>query len=390
MVVAARPNDTLKGDWVKYWVVCIWLLMASVVPAASAEQVKGLYQQDELVANQSDSLRRKAAAEALGKVIVRVSGRASVLRDPAVAAATGDPLAYLEAYRYESTDKLILEGDKELPATRLVMSFSGVGIERLLRRNNLPVWPANRPAVLLWLVSDDLKAGRQLAELQGDSDSGREVRRAAAERGLPLVLPLLDLQDKRALKPQQVWSMDQQAIAAASDRYSSDAVLVGRFSHTASGRWLSDWSLLHKGEKSVFDADGSSQEQVISAGLAAAAEKLAALYAVVSNGAAGGELLLEVEAVNGFAAWQQVVDYLQGLEAVQQLTLERYGNGMLTVQLKLAGDPAQLSAVLDLDRRLLPVSAPEPKPVAAAVDPAAEPGSAGEPVLPRLRYRWAR
>ncbi|MYM65003.1 DUF2066 domain-containing protein [Pseudomaricurvus sp. HS19] len=374
----------------KYWVVCVWLLLASVVPAASAEEVKGLYQQDELVANQSDSLRRKAASEALSKVIVRVSGRASVLGDPAVAAATADPLSYLEAYRYESTGELIVEGDEELPATRLVMSFSGVGIERLLRRNNLPVWPANRPAVLLWLVSDDLKAGRQLVELQGDSDSGRDVRRAAAERGLPLVLPLLDLQDKQALKPQQAWSMDQKAVTAASARYSSDAVLVGRFSHTASGRWLSDWSLLHKGEKSVFDADGSSQEQVIRAGLAAAAEKLASLYAVVSNGAAGGELLLEVDAVNGFAAWQQVVDYLQGLEAVQQLTLERYQNGMLTVQLKLAGDPSQLTAVLDLDRRLLPVSLPKPEPQLQPVDPAAATVPAGEPALPRLRYRWSR
>ena len=71
-------------------------------------------------------------------------------------------------------------------------------IKQLLRSNSLPIWPENRPAVLVWLVIDD---GTERSIVAGEhrADAAQQLKDAAAARGVTLALPMGDLEDRMAL-----------------------------------------------------------------------------------------------------------------------------------------------------------------------------------------------
>jgi uncharacterized protein len=358
-------------------------LTALLSMAARAELVENLYQQSELVTGQSTAERQQATRQALAKVLVRVSGRSALLQSAGIQSVLDKPQQFVEAYRYESTDDIIEQDGLPVPAARLVFNFSRAGIERLLRTQQAPLWPANRPSVLVWLVKDDLSAGRELVSLQDGSELSAAASSLSELRGQPLVLPVLDLQDRLTISADQVWNLDQAAIIEASARYQADVLLIGRYSQTSSGRWLSAWTLLHKQHQQVFDRDSAQEVDLVSQGLGAATDFLASVYSISSLGGDTDSVLLEVQQVNGFSNYVQLLSYLDALEVVRQLDLVLLEEQTIRVKIKLEGESRSLIDALELDRRLQPVVSRESTPVALPKVLEAH-GSENNP----LRYRW--
>ena len=79
------------------------------------------------------------------------------------------------------------------------------------------------------------------------------MRDFAGARGLPIIFPVLDFEDRRSLSENIVWNLDEQAIAAASERYGADSILAGRLHFTASGELVGLWQFLFQEEAEVFD-----------------------------------------------------------------------------------------------------------------------------------------
>ncbi|MGH1372850.1 MAG: DUF2066 domain-containing protein [Cellvibrionaceae bacterium] len=359
------------------------LLLIFLSMGARAELVDHLYQQSELVLDQSDEARQRAAQSALSKVLVRVSGRATLLELESIQQVLGQSQRFVEAYRYESTGDTLVQDGVELPASRLVLNFSRSGIERLLREQQAPLWPANRPSVLVWLVKDDLSVGRELVSLQAAGELAQVASQVSKLRGLPMVLPSLDLQDLLNINADQVWTLDQAAIIEASARYRADVILVGRYTQTSSGRWLSAWTLLHKQHQQVFDIDTAEEGELVAEGLAAATDFLASIYSISSLGGATESVTLEVQQVNGFTDYVQVLNYLDSLEVVRQLDLVSLAGQSIRLRVKMEGEIHSLEDALELDRRLQP-TAPQ-RPDDSLIPTNLEPvGSDENPLL----YRW--
>ncbi len=366
-----------------YSPVLVSLLLVILSAGVRAEMVENLYQQSELVLDQSDKARQQAAQSALAKVLVRVSGRASLLELASVQRALSQSQRFVEAYRYESTADTIVDGELEKPASRLILNFSRTGIERLLRKQQAPLWPSNRPSVLVWLVKDDLSVGRRLVSLQDTSELSQAASQVSQLRGMPMVLPSLDLQDLLSIDADQVWSLDQAAIIEASARYQADVILVGRYTQTSSGRWLSAWTLLHKQHQQVFDVDTALERELVAEGLNATADFLASIYSISSLGGATESVTLEVQQVNGFSDYVQVLNYLDSLEVVRQLDLVSLERQRIRLRVKMEGEIHSLEDALELDRRLQ--SAPSQGSVKGLIPTNLEPvGSDENP----LRYRW--
>lgn len=365
------------------WIIGVWICL---IPALGhAGTVSNLYQQSELVVGQSLAERGQAAAAALATVVVRVSGQPQALDAAEVQAALASPDRYVEAFRYESGNATLERDGVQVPATTLVLNFSPAGVENLLRQAGLPLWPANRPAVLLWLVTDDLQAGRQMVSLQGDSPAAAAVQTAAATRGLPLVLPLMDLEDQVALNAEDLWSLDHSVIEEASARYGVGAILVGRYSQTSSGRWLSAWVLLHKQDRQVFDAEGNSEAEVLQYALNASSDYLAGIYAINTRGGAVDAVVMEIEQVEAFADYAKALSYLQALAMVRELDVVAIEGNRVRVLLRTEGEMSQLQNALELDYRLSPVM---PATGSGAVALPGQLSPAGSEQNP-LRYRWA-
>jgi hypothetical protein len=327
------------------------LLTMISVSSVYAEPVKKIYTQRILVVDQSDQHRKQAASDALAKVLVRVTGLKRTAQDIRLKGLLSNAEAYVQSFYYESSKELILYRDQEVQASTLVLSFSSKELEKLLRSYELPIWPANRPSILVWMVQDSV-AGRTITPLDGDSEMGSLLASVSDEMGLPLVLPMLDLQDQQSINTKQLWDLDFTSIGKASQRYLVDAILVGRYSQTSSGLWLASWSLLHKGRQLLFDGQGQTQAELIDAGLTEVTEYLAGLYSIVTDDSMTNALTMAVSGINNFADYVELLAYMDGLAVVNKSMPAAVRGNELVLKIYLNGDLALLLDALELDNKL--------------------------------------
>lgn len=328
-------------------VILVGVVLATVV---RAEQVVDLYTAEVLVTSQSGAERERAAREGLADLVVRVTGDPQAREHPQVQEALTRAEDFISEFNYVSTGEAVEVDGESRPASRLVMKFSSVELERLLRAASLSFWPANRPGVLVWMVA------RDQGELSRVSDAERreQLRARARVRGLPIVLPLDDLEDRLALPARQIWELDEQAIRNASRRYEAEAILVGRYSETSSGQWRSDWQLYHPLGNPTFYVRADSVQALLSQAIDETANHFAGLYAIVPREEGPGAVVLQVGGVDGFGDYKAVERYLEDLAMVRRAELVTLRPGVLTLRLIAEGDRSQLLGTLERDRRLVP------------------------------------
>ncbi|MCW8194331.1 DUF2066 domain-containing protein [Proteobacteria bacterium 005FR1] len=350
------------------------LLLSLLWVPALAQQVD-LYRADMLVTDQSQRERTQAAVDGLAEVVVRASGQPQVLEDPQVIEALRDASKYLVEWRYENSDEMLEINGKQVPAWRLVLRYSGNAIEKLLRDLRLPIWPANRPSMVVWLMVDDGNS-RSRVSSSNRPDVLKYAQASAKRRGIPLVKPLMDLEDQVALSADALWSLDQETIERASERYSADSILVGRLTETSQGQWRAGWLLIHRGRSNVFDSTGVELQDVVATGIDQVANHFFQLYGITPSAVSSEALLLQVDGVEDFASYSRFMSYLQSLAVIRRYDLVAVRGGSVLLYVYLQGELGLLRDALALDERLLPVA-----------DLSANGLSPGNPANP-LRYRW--
>lgn len=350
------------------------LLLSLVSWPAFAQQVD-LYRADMLVVDQSQRERTQAAVDGLAEVVVRASGQPQVLEDPRVINALRDASNYLVEWRYENTGETLDANGEQVPAWRLVLRYSGNAIEKLLRDLRLPIWPANRPSMLMWLIVDSLE-GRSRVSASSHPEVLEATQAAARRRGIPLIKPLMDLEDQVALSAETLWRLDQDAIRQASERYPADSVLVGRLTETSQGQWRAGWVLMHRGRSTAFDSSGEEVADVVAAGIDQIANHFFQLYGITPSAVDSEALLLQVDGVEDFANYTRFMNYLQRLAVIRRHDLVAVHGSSVLLYIYLQGDVTLLRDALALDERLVPF--------ADLSVGGLSPGNPGNP----LRYRW--
>lgn len=349
-----RPSPRLRvrprrGVW-RCW-RSITLLLAGALGAAAAHpvEVPWLYEVEVPVADQSTSERIEAGSQALAEVLMRLTGLASVPRNETVTRALAAPDLYFNQFRFEQTD----DGD----GLELRMQFVPQAVLDLVRDAGLPIWSANRPLVMAWLVVEDGLERRILgADSQHPLVQGLEER--ARERGLPLRLPLLDLTDQLAVEPAAVWGRLSQVLEPASRRYGAEAVLVGRLRQLGAERYAAEWELWHDDRVVALDREAADPAALGRAAADLAADELAARYAVLDRGVQ--RLELAVAELRGAQDYAGLLRYLGGLEFVEDVNVASVSADWVHVALLTAARPEQLLELFRLDGRLLHRDLPAP------------------------------
>lgn len=162
-------------------------LLASLLvlsPLARAEVVDNLYQVREPVTSQQPDERNAALKRALQVLAGRLTGNPQAGQTPALASALAAPESLISQYGYDAG-----------PPEVLVVNFDPAATERALGQAGLSVWGANRPVVMIWWLND-ADSG---ATLVGDGQpASTGVQRGAQRAGLPIRLPLADLNEQLA------------------------------------------------------------------------------------------------------------------------------------------------------------------------------------------------
>ena len=298
---------------------------------ADAARVEGLYQAEVEFEGERDEAFRRA----LGEVLVRITGRRDAPGRPEAEPLLSNAAAYAQQFRQPASG-------------RLWVAFDGAALERELARLGLPVWGAERPSTLLW-IAVDAGGGRRFvvasgAEYEEETEIRAELRAAAAARGLPLVFPLMDAEDRAQASFAEVWGGFEDSIRAASLRYGVDKVLVGRLA--AEDRGFGRWTL--------YGADGAERWN---GGVADSVERVADLYAarfaVVSSGTTR-TLRLGVAGVESIEDYGRVSRFLGGLTAVESLGVESVDRDQVGFRGALRGEPATLDEAVRLGGILRP------------------------------------
>lgn len=240
------------------------LLLVSTLTGLAHARQDDLYSVRVGVEDQSAGARYEALQEGLRRVLVKVTGDSRIDRS-VLPRANRELEDFVSEYLYQPP----LEPEHHESGVDLVARFMPQSIERLVRNAGLPVWPSNRPRVLVWLVADSSDGPRHLsaAEVPGLE---RALQDTFAARAVTMRQPLLDLEDQFILPPEEAWMLEPELLQQVSQRYGSPVILLIRLQPPAPAlEWLAHPDLVDAGlladEVPELPADGSADEDLLAA-----------------------------------------------------------------------------------------------------------------------------
>ena len=307
-----------------------------------------------MVSEEERQLARGARAGLL-QVLVRVSGTKEVENSSLIASSLRKPEVYYYQYSYESTDKTLQIDDEAVPAQLLRIHFEPSAVAKLLRRAGFPVWGSNRPGVLLWLALSDVD-GRRILSGNEVSEITRALQDQARLRGLPLLFPLLDLEDSASLSTAEVWGAFLGRIADASTRYNPDCILTGRIQKDSADRWTVNWSYQIDREWRVTDSVTFSADEMIRSMVDRLANELAERYAIDSS---RSRVTIRIESIENLDDYASVSNYLESLGPVLNSYVVRVKGGEVEFKLDTEGQNEQLIELIQLDEKMVLLNADE-------------------------------
>lgn len=322
------------------------------MPAAAAEVVDNLYRADVAVENHGAAALQAGMQEALAIVLVKVSGRSEVLQEQALRPLLAAPRNYVQQYQYLRDDSGEL---------RLQVEFAAALVNESLSAAQLPLWSATRPPVLVWVVVND-NSGRRFASAETDAELLAQIDSAFDRRGVPLVLPLLDIEDSLAIAVEDLWEFDYATINAASGRYAVNNVLVGRLHQIPGDRWMGEWQYLWQQDSYSSSDYGVSLAAMASAGASLSAEKMAARYAVETSAEIVAQVRVQVQGLASYADYRRALSYLARIDLVDSAQVEFVAEDVVVFRVQAPIQLTQLSRLIELGGRMQPQLMAQPLP----------------------------
>lgn len=307
-----------------------------------AEKVENLYSANVIVSDEGDTERQRGLKNALAQVLIKVSGSRSILVEPAAKQAVKNPLRYLSQFSYvndnDGTQHLNVEFDEE-------------AVRNLLLNNSLPLWQGDRPQVLLWLAIEKTSR-RQLIGTNSHPDTQKLIQAAMQRRGLPYLLPLLDLTDRSLVSVAEVWGGFRDVIRQASIRYSTEATVIGRLFQVAGG-WRSHWSLINEdGSTDVWDVDGNDEATVMAAAIDGLADRLGRVYATRIDNTRSAVVTLSINNISGVEDYAKALAYIESLNFVDRVSVHEIRGANASFIVNYKGHLDDVRANIDRGRVL--------------------------------------
>ncbi len=290
--------------------IMVWLGLMVLLVLAPAAMASGLYQIEVLVEDQSEEVRQEGVRQGLEELMQRLSGRDDVASVAGASSILGQASRYLQQFDYGEP----VESDGE-QRERLRLRFDGGMLEEAMQEAGIPVWAgADRRAAVTWLVVEH-QGVRQIAGGDVLADGQQALRRAGERHGLPLTLPLMDLEDQRAMDSSDLWGGFREPILDASARYEAETVIVGRVHQRGDG-WQGRWILFRNGDSQELSVQGANPTEVVDAGIAGIASRLTRELAAIGVGSEADVYRVEVRGVGSLSDYAWVQRTLEGRRGV--------------------------------------------------------------------------
>ncbi len=351
--MSCRSSDPSQYTLKSIRALLMLVLFAGAVLAVSASQVDGLYSAEVAVDGQSAEQRTDGIKRAFAQMLVKVTGNRDVARRPELQDDIDQAQHYVQQFRYRlAAGQSPAEGE----ASRLLtVQFDMAAVQRLLRERRLPVWGENRPSGLVWL-GIETQGQRRVIRPEQDQALLAAMTAAAEKRGLPLLLPLMDLEDQTGIQVADLWGDFEQNIRRASQRYTPDLIVTGRMTRLSGQLWRVTWRLYHGDRLSNWRDEGADPAALAHAGVEHVADLLAERYAPVGGEANLSRVRLRVSGMLALDQYVAVGRFLQSQSSVESAEMISAEPDAVTYELRVRGGVQVLEQGLALGGMIEPIS----------------------------------
>ncbi len=351
----------MKHKFAYIFILIAWPLAFAALSPAYAVDIKGLYEIEVPVFSQNINERQAAMRRGMLQVLIKISGSSEIPFTPGIPDILENAPGYVQQFRYSAWPvnrpvPHMFEGGKT-PKKILWVRYDKQALNKILQNQGLPIWGRSRPAVLIWLAVEDRDRGeRYLLGNDTDEEMKRLLDVESKRRGMPILLPLLDLQDQVAIRALDVWGDFQEEILQASVRYQTKAILRGRLFRDGYEGWLAKWTLYQDDERAQWESQGASQSAVFGDAIDNVASRLSARYAQVINEAGSDVFFISVKNVTKLKDYARIVKYLSSLALVTDASAVQFDADTAQFRIDIEGAEQGVVRTIELGNVLIPVS----------------------------------
>lgn len=324
----------------------IVLLVFTTSFSAFSVEVENLYTGRILVTDKTQKTRVKAHRWAIEQVIAKVSGDRNVLKDKKIRRVVQTQTSnYITSFKFETDDQ---------GRTFLVDVFDQSKIDGLLKSVGAAIWGKRRPSTAIWLAVEE-GVQRTLINKALFPQLTELLYQTSDNRGLPVVLPLMDETDKTAVFSSDVWARFGRAVLDGSKRYDTESVVMARMRFVNSQKepeyktgWLLEFQLINQQQTLLTGEFNGEQFTIIRNMIDQIGDYFAAQYAIDSQALGDAELELSLQGITNLVELKQAEAYLSSLPPVGSIALTSLYEQQAKFTLSLIGEGLDVIKALAL------------------------------------------
>ena len=255
----------------------IWLLSLAVLCSKPllAVEVKGMFETELVARSESADDRTQAVKQALFAVLDRILVTEDIAKLPVVQEMLLGAQHYVKQSQYSL---LPAEEYAESSARLFRVQFDEDQILEVLRKSQVGIWSEIRPETLLWLVVDE-DGQRQFYNADEMPDIESALAFASKLKGVPLIYPILDLEEQQKISLNDVLGANSKNLLAVSARYEVTSIMAGRMARKGQC-WQSEWAFYFDGKIKQWSSACQPLKPAVLSGVRGAYDVLAAYYGI--------------------------------------------------------------------------------------------------------------
>ncbi|QOL25191.1 DUF2066 domain-containing protein [Thalassotalea sp. LPB0316] len=339
----------------KSLVFTLILLMSCVFLSAQAVEVTQLYTGKVEVQGQDNTSRDIALAQAMEQILLKVGGNNDFLAQQVILDALKAPSRFVAQFYYDRVDQ----------KTLLVAEFDENKINQLFYQAELPILGNIRPLIAVWLVEEQ-DLSRRIINHSSEHVLARKVKDFSQQRAVPMMLPLMDLEDINRIQVSDIWGRFAEPVKAASERYLAETSVIIRVSNNTlieqdlavqdcqlpcqQTFYALDWSILESYQQFGERLQGSNPELLLEQALVSISEHIHQQYALSTN--TRNIFTIEVANVDSLNTYVEISKFLTDLSAVSNVTLSYAQGSVRRFDIALLGSKQAFMASIKLIDKL--------------------------------------
>lgn len=330
--------------------IILLLIIMGMSQSVFAIKVSGLYQTTVNVVDESESARNKVLKQALTQVLVKLTSDINISSSSQINFLFENPKKYIKQYRYKMHDS-----DEKNTDIELQIVFDAKALNTDIRSQGVAIWGDERPSIVVWLAAES-DLGRHIVSFEDSPEYIDLMTDQAANRGIVLLFPLLDLEDNSKINVSDIWGSFREPVMIASKRYNADIILTGKLYSVQNEKKAIKWSVFIKNKQfESWVSKGSTVEGLLRKGIDNLVDKIAPSY-VHTNKIRPEYIEFEVVDINNIDDYARVIRYLENLQSINSVHVKKISDNKVSFELASLGNVDSLDKTIGLGRILERVS----------------------------------